>query len=520
VERRGRISPRTLLASVSVCCLVTSLVSSVAHAAPADDGGERWRIAYALVPRDPALIAPSVTVYSIAADGTGPRIVGEYPGRVFDLAWSPAGNRLALTVDRPGAGIENASIELVNVDGTCAESIVGSPSYIGAGFPSFGRDGSLGYETNLLHRPTLPFNTVLAIRDRTGVVSELPATPGDGGPALSPDGVRVAVVNGGRIWTMRASDGGDRRAVGDIIDAHSVEWSPLGDRLAYAKGATLNAPGPPDVHTVDPDGSDDDTLAIGASSPRWSPDGAQLLVTSSVGGFTLMEADGSNPRPVPISIPDTHSIVGPVFTPPDGPVADAGYFIGTADGATSAFGTSCNPPHGPSSTVGLAVSTDRRRAWSTDASGRVTPSPGTPSFGQLDGRLNQPIVGMATTPTGHGYWLVASDGGIFSFGDATFHGSTGNITLNQPIVGMATTPTGHGYWLVARDGGIFSFGDATFHGSTGAIPLPAPIVGMRATSTGTGYWMVTSYGGVLAFGDAPFAGGFVVSDARTVIGIA
>ena len=43
-------------------------------------------------------------------------------------------------------------------------------------------------------------------------------------------------------------------------------------------------------------------------------------------------------------------------------------------------------------------------------------------------------------PTGHGYWLVASDGGIFSFGDAAFHGSTGAIALNQPIVGMAPTP--------------------------------------------------------------------------------
>ena len=63
-------------------------------------------------------------------------------------------------------------------------------------------------------------------------------------------------------------------------------------------------------------------------------------------------------------------------------------------------------------------------------------------------------------PTAGGYWLVASDGGIFSFGDAQFYGSTGAIHLNQPIVGMAPTPDGRGYWLVASDGGIFAFGDA------------------------------------------------------------
>ena len=69
--------------------------------------------------------------------------------------------------------------------------------------------------------------------------------------------------------------------------------------------------------------------------------------------------------------------------------------------------------------------------------------------------LNQPIVGTAPTPDAGGYWLVASDGGIFTFGDAGFYGSMGGQPLNQPIVGMASTPDGRGYWFVASDGGIF-----------------------------------------------------------------
>ena len=75
-------------------------------------------------------------------------------------------------------------------------------------------------------------------------------------------------------------------------------------------------------------------------------------------------------------------------------------------------------------------------------------------------KLNQPVVGIASTADHSGYWLVASDGGIFSFGTASFYGSTGNIKLNKPMVGMAGTPTGHGYWLVASDGGVFAYGDA------------------------------------------------------------
>ena len=58
------------------------------------------------------------------------------------------------------------------------------------------------------------------------------------------------------------------------------------------------------------------------------------------------------------------------------------------------------------------------------------------------------------------YWLVASDGGVFAYGDAGFSGSAGATHLNEPIVGMASTPDGRGYWLVASDGGVFAYGDA------------------------------------------------------------
>jgi hypothetical protein len=120
--------------------------------------------------------------------------------------------------------------------------------------------------------------------------------------------------------------------------------------------------------------------------------------------------------------------------------------------------------------------------------------------------LNRPVVGMAATPDGSGYWLVASDGGIFAYGDARFYGSTGNIALNRPVVGMAATPDGKGYWLVASDGGVFAFGDATFHGSTGSLTLAKPIVGMAATPNGGGYWLVAADGGVFSLGNASFYG--------------
>jgi hypothetical protein len=91
---------------------------------------------------------------------------------------------------------------------------------------------------------------------------------------------------------------------------------------------------------------------------------------------------------------------------------------------------------------------------------------------------------MAPTPDGKGYWLVASDGGVFTYGDAGFYGSVGVMHLNQPIVGMQPTPDGHGYWLVASDGGVFTYGDAEFYGSLGGSELSRPLTAASAIEDG------------------------------------
>jgi hypothetical protein len=154
--------------------------------------------------------------------------------------------------------------------------------------------------------------------------------------------------------------------------------------------------------------------------------------------------------------------------------------------------------------VGMAAHPDGGY-WTTTARGEVN-SFGAPFHGSLGGTaLARPIVAMAATPSGDGYWLVGSDGGVFAFGAAGFHGSTGALRLNQPVVALAPTPSGGGYWLVARDGGVFSFGDAAFHGSTGGFRLNQPIVGAAADPETGGYWLVAADGGVFAFG-APFDG--------------
>jgi hypothetical protein len=71
--------------------------------------------------------------------------------------------------------------------------------------------------------------------------------------------------------------------------------------------------------------------------------------------------------------------------------------------------------------------------------------------------LNRPVVGMAATPDGNGYWLVASDGGVFAFGDASFFGSTGGRAFGAPAIGLIVTPGGNGYAVVDTNGAITRF---------------------------------------------------------------
>jgi hypothetical protein len=211
----------------------------------------------------------------------------------------------------------------------------------------------------------------------------------------------------------------------------------------------------------------------------------------------------------------------PIYTTP---VPGSGYWQVASDGGVFNYGTAgfygstgslkLNKP-----VVGLTATQDQGGYWLVASDGGVF-SYGDASFWGSAGslKLNAPVVGMASTPyfpgangapaapAGLGYWLVASDGGVFNYGDAGFFGSAGSLKLNQPIVGIAPTPDGKGYWLVASDGGVFNYGDAGYFGSAGSQKLNKPIVGIAATPSGKGYWLVASDGGVFAYGDATFEG--------------
>jgi plastocyanin len=244
-----------------------------------------------------------------------------------------------------------------------------------------------------------------------------------------------------------------------------------------------------------------------------------------------------------------------------GPTAieNGGYRTTAADGEEFNFGHAI--PYGSAATyhpsspiVAIADSADGKGYWQVGANGSVYSFGDAPFVGSAAGKVSAPISAIIVDPRGFGYvlvgqdgsayvfdtqfpgppparitpaklaapivaaagnggqgngpgfWAAAADGGVFTYGAATFFGSAASLHLASPIVGMDSTPDGGGYWLVASDGGVFNYGDARFFGSLGGTHLNAPIVGIVRSADGGGYSLLAADGGVFTFGDATYDG--------------
>jgi hypothetical protein len=331
-------------------------------------------------------------------------------------------------------------------------------------------------------------------------------------PALADKSDRGCWVRGGETGSIEAHE--MMHALGAVMPTapHSTilgHCTDDADRMCYDDDPIL----PQEIFSVCAPNEEavfdcrkDDYFSAAASpagylANNWNTARSAFLSTTdgddplSIAGSTIPEADG-DPKPLNFTVS---------LAVPQNNAASVNW--STVDGSAkagedfqAASGTIQFAPGETVKTVSVNVTGDYNKEADEDFFVRLSD----PTNAVLPAQPGRGVI-VNDDPKGQGYWLVASDGGIFSFADSAFYGSTGNIKLNQPIVGMAPTQSGRGYWLVASDGGIFSFGDAAFHGSTGNIKLNQPIVGMTSTPSGDGYWMVAADGGVFAF-DAPSFG--------------
>ncbi len=250
-------------------------------------------------------------------------------------------------------------------------------------------------------------------------------------------------------------------------------WMLSSDGTVYPFGSAGNFGNPPGSTLV----------AVGMAA---TPDGKGYWIASTGG---TVAAFGDAPTLAAPAVPTGQKVVTIAATP-DGKglwmATEAGEVLTAGD--AHSYGNAPTVMNAP--IVDMAPTPDGKGYWLLGGDGGVFTFGDAGFYGSTGAiRLVAPAVAMAPSSDGQGYWFVAADGGIFAFGDAPFYGSTGQLNpalppggsnsvvpLNKPANGLVVTPDGKGYWVVASDGGVFTFGDAGFVGSLGGNPLPSPIV--------------------------------------------
>ena len=193
---------------------------------------------------------------------------------------------------------------------------------------------------------------------------------------------------------------------------------------------------------------------------------------------------------------------------------------GVTDGSDTVFAVAVfgAPTNHDNSVVGIASTRTGRGAWLVRTDGSVERRGDARPLGSAAGKIGAPVAAMASTTTNRGFWLLDQAGGVHTFGDARYYGSVpalraaGHPIGNAAGVSIISTPSGQGYWILDAAGGIFTFGDARFYGSLPGLRRagheigPSRTIGMAPTRGGRGYWILDSSGGIFTFGDARFYG--------------
>jgi Tol biopolymer transport system component len=202
--------------------------------------------------------------------------------RISSASWSPDGTRIALEAwTRFGGGGDDAEFYVVVItpDG---QTVANWP---GATQPSWSPDASQLVFTRSAGLPSLHIADANGGQPRVVHTNDLPYAFGYS--AWSPDGSRLLMTGvraSGSDFYIVDPAGSDLRRFSphDGIWGWDVEWSPTGERLAFARGGG--------IYVIEADGTGLRPIAPYPAARNWgatwSPDGTRLLFSSDREGNT------------------------------------------------------------------------------------------------------------------------------------------------------------------------------------------------------------------------------------------
>jgi hypothetical protein len=279
------------------------------------------------------------------------------------------------------------------------------------------------------------------IRQRVADTIGAPAPPPAPLPPLPPP---VPAFPG--FWSVGAD--GRIQAFGDAAPAGDL----AGRKLAGAIVSLAATPGGRGYWML---GADGGVFAFGDATFRGAPAGqlrapaVRLEPTPTGQGYWVLSAVGE------VAAFGDAAFRGQLFPLPFKAVGIAstpsgqGYWIATADARVLPFGDAVLH-----SLTGGPLTDTAASALAGAGGGATKPGPSERATAS-----GSPTVAIAASPDGKGYWLLAADGGVFSFG-VPFHGGVPDRRPYADAVEIRVTESGAGYYVGGRDGAVFAFGDA------------------------------------------------------------
>ena len=257
--------------------------------------------------------ARSGQLFTMSASGGGmvaltdPLRAGAGPAAEFDSSpqWSPDGRSVAFiraVTMSPRGVIERQEIWVVPAGGGAARQVTKPTDD-----RTFRTELAWLEDRSLVYSRALIFNRrgVLSVRPDGTKLSRLEL--GALAPAFSPDGRSIAfVVNAnpsvpvrGELFVMRSDGSNVRQLTRSDGQEGSPSWSPDGSRIVFTRAVPNGNRSA--VYTIRADGTGLTRIRAATAAyggPAWSPDG-RTIAANRDGDLITMNANGSNPRPIP-----------------------------------------------------------------------------------------------------------------------------------------------------------------------------------------------------------------------------